>query len=208
MKHIMIIAVLLLCSNSFASTFETLEYDVTVKITAKNYGDSHDSSNEYKLDLRLQAAPKSLGTTLGVLKASSSKNIYSLFSSYQTAKLGQTITRSSKIILPRKVLTKTLLKLNVLESDLTLPVPGPCCLYINQDDQEVKSMIDLSLGEQELVFQGPTANVAVSITLVSRSYLSLEEVVKAQLKHFYEGSFFSVGKPYESNFYYHILKNI
>ena len=79
MKHIIILAVLLLCSNSFASTFETLEYDVTVKITAKNYGDSHDSSNEYKLDLRLQAAPKSLGTTLGVLKASSSKNIYSLF---------------------------------------------------------------------------------------------------------------------------------
>ena len=40
-------------------------------------------------------------------------------------------------------------------------------------------MIDLSL-EQELVFQGPTADVTVSITLVSRSYLSLEEVVNAQ----------------------------
>ena len=95
-----------------------------------------------------------------------------------------------------------------LESDLTLPVPVPCCLYINQDDEEVKSTIDLSLGEQELVLHGPTADVTVSIKLVSRSYLSLEEVVKAQLKYFYEGSFFSVGKPYESNFYFHILKNI
>lgn len=215
MKYLALVS-LLLTSNLFAAintlSFDANTYEVTVTIKAVDYGDSHDSSNEYKLDLKLQEKstkiPGDAGNIIGVLKASHSKNIYSNFSGYDRLKLGQTVTRKSSVILPQSVLDDSKLKIAVYESDITIPIPGPCCININNDDLEIRESIDLSLGEQEHTYFGPSSEVNVRVKLISRSKMTLVEIINEQLKHFYGDSYLRLGESSKSMLYYHILKNI
>jgi hypothetical protein len=215
MKNL-ILASLLLSSNLFAASnaisLDTKKYEVTVTIKAVDFGDSHDSSNEYKLDLKLQEmstkASRDSGNIIGVFKASHSKNIYSNFSRYDRLKIGQSITRKAVIVLPQSVLDNSKLQFAVYESDFSIPIPGPCCININNDDLEMRESIELSLGEQEYTYFGPSAEVNVKVKLISSSKMSLVEIIEAQLKYFYSESYVRLGESTKSMLQYHILKNI
>ena len=54
---------------------------------------------------------------------------------------------------------------------MTLPFlfQCPCCININNDDLEVKQLIDLAVGEQNIVFFGESAKVEVTIKLIDKN---------------------------------------
>ena len=212
MKRLALILCFSLPSLIFAKEVETLIYNVEVKITANSYGDSHDSTNEYKLDLRLQAKnglyPGDSGNTLGVLTASHSSNIYKFFGDYERLQIGETTTRISKVILPANVMKNTLLKLTLLEDDFTVPVPGPCCININNDDLEVKQLIDLAAGEQNILFFGESAKVEVTIKLIEQRLMNLKDILSEQKAYLYNDLVLNLGSTKEANLYRHILENL
>ena len=212
MKRLALILCFSLPSLIFAKEVETLIYNVEVKITANSYGDSHDSTNEYKLDLRLQAKnglyPGDSGNTLGVLTASHSSNIYKFFGDFERLQIGETATRISKVILPANVMKNTLLKLTLLEDDFTVPVPGPCCININNDDLEVKQFIDLAEGEKNIVFFGESAKVEVTIKLASQKLMNLKDILNEQKAYLYKDSIITLGSTKEANLYRHILEHL
>ena len=196
--------------NVHANSYLTQVLEVSIDVQATGYGDSHDSSNEYKLDLRLQAKTGKIrndsGPTLGVLKASDSKNVYAFFSPYERINFGDSLNRKTKVILPKTVMEKTKLKLKLLEADFTVPVPGPCCIYINNDDLEIEANIDLSRGEQSLIYKGASSTVFVEIKVISESDMDLDLILEQQMKYLYGESSVRFGKPMDLLLYQHVIK--
>lgn len=192
-----------------SNTYDTKTYKVIIEVKAQRFADLHDYTNEYKLNLKLiEKKSMNNGSTLGIFKISDSKNSFTNFSSKNPLSLGESFKRVTKVILPTTVLEKTMLKISVSEEDFTIPVPGPCCLYINNNDTEVSENIDLSSPEGEYEFIGETAQVKVRIVLINETKEKLNTVVDEQFKYLYNERGFNLTPTYRELLLGHIIKNI
>ncbi len=205
-------ALLALTANTSALEVEAQKIELTVEVTAKNYADLHDSSNEYKVDFSLQDKTGKHagypGLIVGVLKISDSQNAYRPFSKYETLRLEESFKRKTTIVLPTTTLEDTNLRLKLLEADFTIPVPGPCCILINNDDLELDESVDLLTEDQNLIFHTPSAQVKVTIKKVKTFNAELEEIVNEQLSHLHEESLLHIGTHDETFFRRHIMENL
>ena len=102
----------------------------------------------------------------------------------------------------------TLLKLTLLEDDFTVPVPGPCCININNDDLEVKQLVNLAEGEQNIVFLVKAQKVEVTIKLASQKLMNLKDILNEQKAYLYKDSIITLGSTKEANLYRHILEHL
>ena len=208
MRLFLAILLLNLPSIISAKEYSTQVIDVKVTVEAVSFADHHDWSNEYKLDVKLVSTQNSSDPVLGLFKISDSKNQFSNFSSKNPLKLGESFTRSTRVILPTTLLNKTGIKITLLEEDFTIPVPGPCCIYINNNDLELTKTITLDQEEKEIILQGTTSEVSITIKVIDSVELELGRILKEQGKYLFRDRDFRVNRSYEKNLYLHFLNNI
>jgi len=214
MIKLLLLTTLLFSLSTHASStqLEAKRLQLTVTIEAINYGDVHDWSNEYKLDMRLSAKHGNVlgrkGDTIGVLRGSHSKNPYVAFSKYETIGLGDQIVKKANITLPVSVLDNSMVILKLFEADFTIPVPGPCCININDDDLEASLDIDLSLGEQIFTVTGKSARINVEIKESAPFFIELPKIIREQKANLFKDSYGHLGKSTDLLLVEHILNNL
>ncbi len=204
------IAILLLNMPMFISAkeYSAKILDVRITVEAITFADHHDWTNEYKLDVKLVSTQNKFAPALGLFKISDSKNQFSNFTSKNPLKLGESFSRSTRVILPTTVLNKTGIRITLLEEDFTIPVPGPCCIYINNNDLEVSKTISLSNTNEEIFLSGTTSEITISVKLIDTIELGLGSILKEQSRYLYRDSEFRFNQSYEKNLYLHVLNNI
>lgn len=208
MRLFLAIVLLNLPNIILAKEYSAQIVDVKIRVEAITFADHHDWSNEYKLDVKLVSTQEIGAPVLGLFKISDSKNQFSNFSSKNPLKLGESFTRSTRVILPTTLLNKTGIKITLLEEDFTIPVPGPCCIYINNNDLELTKTITLNRGDEDIVFQGNTSEVTINVKVIDRIEWELGKILKEQSKYLHPDKDFRINRSYEKNLYLHFINNI
>ena len=175
--------------KAYSQEVEYEEYEVTLNIEAIGYEDTHDSINEYKVGFDLIKVNG--GYLLGSLNGSSAENIYQFLTGYQSIEVGANKDFKTRILLPKKTLAKTLFRVAVIEADLTIPVPGPCCISINDDEQIAFEEIVLAESERTLISETQNTRAHLSIVKVREGEKDINEIKELQGKLFINGGFFS-----------------
>ena len=102
---------------------------------------------------------------------------------------------------------KNTLKAYVLEYDFNVSFRA-LAVHINNDDLEVKQLIDLAAGEQNILFFGESAKVEVTIKLIEQRLMNLKDILSEQKAYLYKDSIITLGSTKEANLYRHILENL
>lgn len=165
------------------------EYEITLNIEASGYEDSHDATNEYKVGFDLLKING--GYLLGSLNGSTADNIHQYLTGYQTVEVGDNKDFKTRVLLPKKTIAKTFFRVSVLEADFTVPVPGPCCININDDDRIVFEEMVISETEKSLVTESEHTRAHLSIVKVGEGMMDINEIKKLQSDKFINGGFFS-----------------
>lgn len=172
-----------------AKEVEYEEYEITLNIEASGYEDTHDSTNEYKVGFDLLKING--GYLLGSLNGSTADNIHQYLTGYQSVEVGDNMDFKTRVLLPKKTIEKTFFRVSVLEADFTIPVPGPCCININNDDRIVFEEMVISESEKSLVTESDHTRAHLSIVKVGEGLMDIDDIKKLQSERFLKGGIFS-----------------
>jgi|GEM_PF-3495931 len=171
----------------FANTeVEYSEFEVKVTIKALDYGDPMSSDNEYKIGMKLIDA--NTRNSLGSLLGSTSANIHAPFSDFKRIKRGESITVKSKILLPTKTINSVNLSIGAVEADFTIPIPGPCCLMVNDDDSVIYEKLSLEDHNFSSISADGVTGVEINLKKIAEGSMGLKLLREKQKELFFKES--------------------
>jgi hypothetical protein len=195
MKNILIVLInfLLLsftCAEGLVVSYR--QFDIKVEIKAREYADAISSGNEYKLSMTLVRKEKYDTSMVGVLKGSTSENIYRPLTDNVGLQLGESETFHASVKLPETTANHLNLSVNILEDDFTIPIPGPCCMGANNDDMELRQKLPLAFSQTIKKIKGPSADITITITPSEPKEAPLYEIIESFHDSFFPDSYFGL----------------